>query len=32
MPGRPILYAITEQCMEYFGLKHVEDITLESSK
>lgn len=32
MPGRPILYATTEQCMEYFGLKHIEDISIKSLK
>ncbi len=26
-PGRPILYSITEQCMDYFGLKSVKDIS-----
>ncbi|WP_422443827.1 SMC-Scp complex subunit ScpB [Thermoanaerobacterium sp. DL9XJH110] len=25
-PGRPILYGITQQCMEYFGLRSIEDI------
>lgn len=26
IPGRPILYGITEQCMDYFGLESIEDI------
>lgn len=30
VPGRPILYATTEECMEYFGLKSIEDIAIYS--
>ena len=29
IPGRPILYATTEQCMDYFGLESIEDISIE---
>lgn len=28
-PGRPILYTITEECMEYFGIKKIEDVSLD---
>ncbi|HHV17865.1 MAG TPA: SMC-Scp complex subunit ScpB [Thermoanaerobacterales bacterium] len=32
IPGRPILYATTEQCMDYFGLESIEDITAEKKR
>ncbi|HHY70671.1 MAG TPA: SMC-Scp complex subunit ScpB [Thermoanaerobacterales bacterium] len=32
VPGRPILYSITEQCMDYFGLESIEDIPIENKK
>ncbi len=25
-PGRPIVYGVTQQCMDYFGIKSIEDI------
>jgi len=28
-PGRPILYIPTEQCMEYFGVKSIDDIPVD---
>lgn len=31
-PGRPILYSITEDCLEYFGIKNIEEIKLEYKK
>lgn len=31
IPGRPILYGTTEECMDYFGLKSIDDISLEHS-
>jgi len=29
VPGRPILYGITEECLDYFGLESIDDISLE---
>jgi len=29
VPGRPILYATTEQCMDYFGLESIDDISVD---
>lgn len=26
LPGKPILYGITQQCMEYFGIRSLDDI------
>lgn len=31
-PGRPILYAITEECLEYFGINNIEEIKLAYKK
>lgn len=31
-PGRPILYSITEDCLEYFGIRDTEEIQLEYKK
>lgn len=28
-PGRPILYSVTEDCLEYFGIKNIEEIQSE---
>ena len=28
IPGRPILYATTEQCMDYFGLESIKILPL----
>jgi segregation and condensation protein B len=32
IPGRPILYATTEQCMDYFGLESIEEISMDNKK
>ncbi|NLZ52153.1 MAG: SMC-Scp complex subunit ScpB [Thermoanaerobacteraceae bacterium] len=29
VPGRPILYATTEECLDYFGLESIDDISIE---
>lgn len=29
VPGRPILYAITEECLDYFGLESIDDISID---
>jgi segregation and condensation protein B len=29
VPGRPILYVTTEECLDYFGLKSIDEISIE---